>query len=82
MNTIVVTCVLVHLVIAGFMALPILAVRRWGMEVMKTTAERTTLNALTFAFVAVLGFLFSSVVFNLAEGYAAMYVWEVGWWTL
>jgi hypothetical protein len=70
--------------IAAFFAVPWVMVRRemdrWSPA--PTKKERMVWDLA----IAVLFFLLLSVVGNLvtdlSEGYAALYVWEVGWWTL
>jgi hypothetical protein len=79
MNTIICLAVCV-LALSAFLAIPYILLRR---EMLKgETYKVGTLELAIAGVFAILTALVAHVVYNLAQGYAALYVDSVGWWTL
>ena len=78
MNTI--ACLVVCVIaLALFLAIPYIMVRR---VVLQHETETLTLEVAMATIFAILTAGIACIVFDLAQGYAALYVSEVGWWTL
>jgi hypothetical protein len=78
MNTIICLAVCV-IALALFLAIPYIMVRR---IVLQHETETLTLEVAMAAIFAILTGGIATIVFDLAQGYAALYVDSVGWWTL
>jgi len=79
MNTIICLAVCV-LVLASLLSVPYILFRR---EMLKgETYKVGALEAAIAGVFAILTSLVAYLVYNLAQGYAALYVDQVGWWTL
>lgn len=79
MNTIICLALCV-LVLAALLSVPYIVFRR---EMLK--GETYKVGSIEFAIAgvfAILTALVAHLVYNLAQGYAALYVDQVGWWTL
>lgn len=84
MNTIVLCLVVCNFAVLAFFSIPWLMVRRSMMNVSPALNRKEAIGfelALAVCFLLMLA-LVSPLLANLAEGYAALYVQEVGWWTL
>lgn len=83
MNTIV--CLVVcNLVVAAFFATPWLMARRYMKDVSPALTRKEMIGfevTLAVSFLLMLA-VCSTLLGDLAEGYAALYVDQVGWWTL
>lgn len=78
MNTIICLAVCVF-ALSAFLAIPYILVRR---IVLQHETETLTLEVAMGSIFAILTAGIATVVFDLSQGYAALYVDSVGWWTL
>jgi hypothetical protein len=83
MNTIVCLSVCI-IVIAAFFTVPWLMARRYMKDVTPALTKKENIGfeiALVAVFLLMIS-LVAPMVADLSEGYAALYVDSVGWWTL